>query len=111
VADISSEIGTSFRLFHIRKSTCVPAQNEEAQELSLTVGLWVVVKCDDDEFPGEITSIDGDDIEVNAMTRSAKTWKWPTPEDKLFYNKKDVLRIITPPTVAGNRGQFRFTDI
>jgi len=40
------------------------------------------------------------------MTRSAKTWKWPTPEDKLFCNKKDVLRIITPPTVAGNRGQF-----
>jgi len=29
----------------------------------LTVGLWVVVKYDD-EFPGEITSIDRDDIEV-----------------------------------------------
>jgi len=107
VADISSEIGTSFRLFHIPKSTCVPAQNEEAQELLLTVGLWVVVKYD--EFPGEITSID--DIEVNTMTRGAKTWKWPIPEDKLFCNKKNVLCIITPPSVAGNRGQFRFTDI
>jgi len=85
----------------------VPAQNKEAQELSLTVRLWVVVKYD--EFPREITSID--DIEVNALTKSAKTWKWPTPEDKLLYNKKDVLRIITPPTVAGNRGQFKFTDI
>ena len=71
VANTSSEMDTGFRLCPICKNT-VTAQNEDAQELSLTVGLWVVVKYDDEEFLGEITSIEGDDIEVNAMTRSAR---------------------------------------
>ena len=65
-----------------------------------------MVKYDDDEFPGEITNIDGDDIEVNVMIRSAR----PVLEDRLFHNK-DGLHNINPPTVAGNRGQFWFTGI
>ena len=43
VADTSSEMDTDFRLFSIRKSTCVPTQNEEAQELLFTVGLTFLV--------------------------------------------------------------------
>jgi len=62
--------------------------------------LWVVVRYDD-EFPGKITNTDGDNIEVNdVMTRSARAWKWPVPEDRLFYNKEDILHIINPPAVA-----------
>jgi len=77
VADASSEMDTGFKICCIHKSTDT-APTEGVQELTLTVGLWVVV-----EFPGEVTCIDDSDI-VNIMIRA---WKWPTPEDKLFYTR------------------------
>ena len=60
----------------------LPAQNKEAQKLSLIVGLWVVKY---DKFPGKITSLDGDDIEVNAMTKSAKTGSGKNLKTKMFW--------------------------
>ena len=103
MADTYSEMDTDFRLCLIRKSSITaPEDLSNAQEITLTVGLWVVAKYDNDENPGEITSIDDDDIEVNVMARSARAWKWPTPEDRLFYDKKDILHIINPPNVASN---------
>jgi len=69
-----------------------------------------VVKYDNDEFPGKVTSIydddDDDDIEADVMARSSRTWKWLTPESKFY--KKDIPCIIS---VAGNLGQFAFTNI
>ena len=32
-------------------------------------------------------------------------------EDKIFYSRDKIVRVINPPSVAGNRGQFVFEDI
>ena len=69
------------------------------------------MKYEDEEFPGEVTCIEDTDVEVNVMHRSANVWKWPRPEDKIFYSRTQVVRVINPPSVAGNRGQFMFEDI
>ena len=79
--------------------------------LNLTIGQWVIVKYDSEEFPGEVTCIEKSDVQVNIMHRSANAWKWPRSEDKIFYPRNNILRIVNPPTVAGNRGQFVFLDI
>ena len=81
------------------------------EALNLSIGQWVLVSYEGNEFPGEVTSMDDSDIEVNVMHRSANAWKWPRPEDKIFYSRDKVVRVINPPTVAGNRGQFMFNDI
>ena len=47
---------------------------------SLTTGLWVIVKYDNEDFPGELNCVEGTDAEVNVMHR-----RWPKPEDKVFY--------------------------
>ena len=74
--------------------------------LNLTIGLWVIVKYEGEEFPGEVTCMEDSDVEANVMHRSANSWKWPRPEDKIFYSRNEIVRVINPPSVAGNRGQF-----
>ena len=122
VADASNEIEERFRACRIRNTTS-PDNSTTEQEppiedhsesqppaLDLT-GLWVIVKYDSQEFPGEVTRIEELDVEVNVMHRSANAWKWPRPEDKIFYSRNNIVRVINPPSVAGNRGQFVFEDI
>ena len=65
--------------------------------MSLSVGMWVVVKYDGVKFPGEVTEINDDDVEVSVMHKSGKNWKWPSPVDKILYRKQDVADIISPP--------------
>ena len=69
------------------------------------------MKYDGEELPGEVTGIEKSDLQVNVMHRSANAWKWPRSEDKIFYPSNNILCIVNPPTVAGNRGQFVFQDI
>ena len=104
MADTSSEMDTDFRLYLIYKSiVTAPEDPSYVQEITLTDRLWVVVKYDNDEYPGDITTMDGDDIEVNVMAKSARAWKGSKPQHKPFYDKKDILHIIiNSPSIAGN---------
>ena len=125
VADTSSEIEKCFRVCRIRSTTVTPPTNSLTQEdspgadnaaqsqlpaLNLTAGQWVVVKYEDEEFPGEVC-IENSEFEVNVMHKSANAWKWPRLEDKIFYSRDKIVRVINPPSVAGNRGQFVFEDV
>ena len=67
------------------------------------------MKYEGEELPGEVTCIEDSDVDV--MHRSANAWKWPRPEDKIFYSRNKIVRVINPPSVAGNQGQFVFEDI
>ena len=91
-------------------------EEEEGSQTSVTtpeilsVGNWVIVNYDGEAFPGEITSYEND-IEVSVMHKSGKKfWKWPTPIDKICYERKDVIKKFSPPKVAGHRGQWVFED-
>ena len=74
-------------------------------------GNEAIVRYDGLEFPGEITSCDETDAEVNVMHRSSSAWRWPTNPDKIFYEHANILRQINPPKAAGHRDQFTFDDI
>ena len=83
------------------------SEEEEGSETipeDFSIGNWVVVNYNGEEFPGEITSC-GSEIEVSVMHKSGnKFWKWPKTIDKIFYERKNVVRKINPPKVAGHRG-------
>ena len=125
VAETSNEIDKCFRICQIRKTIITPLTQSATGEDSpldddiqpcqlppnLTIGLWVIVKYTDEEYPGEVTSIEDSDIEVSVVHKSVNAWKWPRPEDKTFYPATQIIRVIDLPTVAGNRGQFVFENI
>jgi len=86
--------------------------NDENQEtLKVNIGDWVLVNYDGADFPGEITNIVGFDYEVNVMHKCGAFWKWPLTEDGIFYDRKNVVKKLEPPEVAGTRGQFTFTVV
>ena len=79
--------------------------------LEVNIGDWVLVNYDGADFPGEITNIVGFDYEVNVMHKYGAFWKWPLTEDRIFYDRKNVVKKLEPPEVAGTRGQFTFTQL
>ena len=80
-------------------------------QLTLSVGQWVLVKYDDLEFPGVVTSCGETETEVSVMHKSGNAWRWPTNPDKIYYERANILREINPPKAASHRGQFIFDDI
>ena len=58
---------------------------------NLTIGLWVIIKYADEEYPGEVISIEDSDIEVSVMHKSVNAWKWPRPKDKIFYPATQIV--------------------
>ena len=45
----------------------------------------------DEEYPGEVTSIEDSDIDVSVMHKSVNAWKWPRSEDKIFYPATQIV--------------------
>ena len=88
---------------------------DESEEIeALSIGQWVLVYYDGKQYPGETTKIKNSltDIEINVMHQSgSKFWKWPTSQDKIYYQRKSITRIIEAPKVAGSRGQFTFEHL
>ena len=125
VADTSNEIDKCFRICRICKTIITPPTQSATGEDSpldddiqpcqlppnLTIGLWVIIKYADEEYPEEETSIEDSDIEVSVMHKSVNAWKWSRPEHQIFYPTTQIVRGIDPPTVACNRGQFAFENI
>lgn len=71
---------------------------------------WVVVKYESNFYPGCVTNVIENDVEVSVMHRSEGNFKWPHTEDKIFYKSDDVIKSIDPPIPTGNRGQFKFSE-
>ena len=84
----------------------------EDESCIVSLGEWVLVKYDNKDFPGEVVNIIGSEFEVNVMHRSgAAFWRWPEKDDHIFYNRADIIKQLTPPQVAGSRGQFKFEGL
>ena len=87
------------------------APQDEAPEVSITVGQWVVVKYDEARYSGEVASVDEDSqYEVSVMHPSGNYWKWPKTENKMYYLYDSIVWLINPPKAAGHRGQFIFDE-
>ena len=91
----------------------VSDQGEEEQDQNIAIietnnnfhvslGDWVLV-----EFPGEVTTTVGLDFEVSVMHKSGNEfWKWPSSEDKVFYQKQVLIKKMELSEVSVTCGQF-----
>jgi hypothetical protein len=73
--------------------------------------------CEYDEmlYPGQVRKLGDQEVQVSVMTRSGKHYKWPTPEDCIFYPISNVLMKLQPPTARPNSSSrshqtFGFTE-
>ena len=116
VAVTSNKTEKCFQVCRIRNTNVTPPTNSSNEQnspieddaqpqlpaLDLTIVLWVTVKYEGEVFPGEVTCIEDSDVEVNVMHTRANAWKWPRPEDKIFYSRNKIERVINRPSVADN---------
>lgn len=69
----------------------------------------VFVQYDGQEFPGEVTTTVRLDFQVIVMHKSGNAFLgWPSREDKIFYQRENIIKKLEPPEVAGTGGQFQF---
>lgn len=67
------------------------------------VGDYVVVRYNNQNFPGQVTSILQEGLEVKCLEKGKKAWKWPNKEDKLIYEWDDVKK-ISADSITEKRG-------
>lgn len=79
----------------------------------ISVQDWVLVQYSGNEYPGRVISIDGTDYEVKTLESVVfcrkKLWRWPKREDKIFYNREDIIQVLPAPKSVKGRG--RTTDL
>ena len=61
-------------------------------------------------FPGEVRAVVGENYEVSVMVKVGNYWKWPSKEDKIFYTKDKVKKVIQPPILVNACEHYSFID-
>lgn len=68
------------------------------------IGDFVIVKYEDEFFPGVINDTSPTSTLVSVMSMSGSGWKWPDVEDEIWYTYENVIQLIKPPEVSNSRG-------
>ncbi|KAL4131310.1 hypothetical protein QTP88_008642 [Uroleucon formosanum] len=101
---------------------CEPVKNYENVGVSKYVGDldidkvnynvddFVIVKFDNNMFPGRIIAISVNSATVDCMEKLSKSWRWPTKMDCIHYKWGDVIRKIKP-LILGKRNFFRVPEL
>jgi len=71
---------------------------------------FVIVKFDNNMFPGRIVTISDNSATIDCMEKRSKSWRWPTKKDCIDYEWGDVIRKIKPP-ILGKRNFFRVPEL
>lgn len=81
------------------------------QQVVRKVGEYVVFKYEEELFPGKITHFNNKEVNISAMQRSLRSWKWPQPQDLHNYPWEDVLGRINPPKKISQRGFYEVPEL
>ena len=66
------------------------------------LGNWCMVKFNSRAYPGKITNISENDIEIDCMKRNGQNqYNWPIYPDKHWYFSDDILALIPEPVKSG----------
>lgn len=103
IVEIISESGNS------STSTITNKPDHKADDghpWQLEIGNWIIVKYENNIYPGKITDTDTDDqtIEVKVLhSIGFNKYVWPAKEDKIWYHEEDVLYTTEPPINISKR--------
>lgn len=113
---------TNRGIFNVKDSFLLEKWNGGCQESVMNkekyrVNDYVVVHYEEKFFPGKVTESKNKDIDnfiykVNAFERFGQKWRWPLRKDEIFYEEKDVIKVIKETDVIphNNRGMFKIID-
>ncbi|KAF2881394.1 hypothetical protein ILUMI_24768 [Ignelater luminosus] len=84
----------------------------EPENLTLITGQYVIVKYEDNYYPGIILKYDSEGAEVRTMVNAGiNPWKWPLKEGILYYFKDAIICIIQKPQPKNNRGHYTVSEM
>ena len=68
------------------------------------LGKYVVITYDDECYPGQVLAVDGDEIEVNCMSKAGyNRFYWPKRSDECWYKHEKIMAVIPPPIKGKSR--------
>lgn len=74
-------------------------------------GEFVIVRYEEEYFPGTILEKNTDSVKIKTMTMSANNWKWPDRDDICDYLIEDVVCKIEVPTLLNSRGIYSVPEV
>lgn len=80
-------------------------------EVKREVGEYVIFVYEGEYFPGKIINFDNQTVEISAMQRSLKSWKWPEKPDLHRYDWDDVIGHCKEPKLISKRGFFSIPEL
>lgn len=93
-----------------------PAENDNRPTLvevlipCLSEEDYVIANYDDQSYVGKVIEKDKEDdtIHIDFMVQSGKVrkFRWPNKPDRVWVEKRDILRIIDPPRATGKGGRM-----
>lgn len=92
------------------QSSSLDADISSGYDSVYKIGDHVIVRWDEQKYPGEIISFSEEAALVKCMKRGIKFWKWPAIKDEQLYAWNDVLQKIKPPTLI-KRGCYSVKEI
>ncbi|RVE51307.1 hypothetical protein evm_004111 [Chilo suppressalis] len=70
-----------------------------------SIGDYVIIQYEGDFFPGVIKIFDKNKFEISTMAFSVgNMFKWSEKEDKIWYQKSDIVKVISKPMLCNKRG-------
>lgn len=80
-------------------------------EMIYKIGDNVIVRYEEEYFPGIINDTNAESALVSVMVMSGKGWNWPSDNDEIWYSFNDIMRCIKPPQMSIEDGVFYVPEI
>lgn len=82
----------------------LPSNQSQKLSDSLTIGDYVIIRYEENYWPGIVEKLAENGVEVSCMEKVGKLWKWPSMKDVLQYEANDVvMKICKPKQVSKSR--------
>jgi ElaB/YqjD/DUF883 family membrane-anchored ribosome-binding protein len=92
-----------------KNETTLSADNTSVNIGQFNVGNYVIIRYEEEYFPGMVLEISSTEASVKVMGMSGPNWKWPEKDDILSYPIQDIVQVIPEPELLNSRGIFRDT--
>lgn len=120
-SDSDSSINISLQSEEDQDLRELESENEDTQEDTRTecnnelkIGKFVLFLFEKKIYPGKIVDILQEKVKQYKIKSLAASglfqWKWPTPDDIIWYAEEEILQVIETP-IPSKRGFFRIPEI
>ncbi|XP_050509990.1 uncharacterized protein LOC126886899 [Diabrotica virgifera virgifera] len=73
---------------------------------------YVIIQYEGSMFPGVVTGVEKQGVNVSSMEKCGRFWKWPDREDQLMYEFADVIQTkINAPVQISRRAIFQVPEM